>query len=147
MRQSLQLRELVVVPGWHRHPLSGAPSPLWQCLPGPDREGPLWSGHRTQRCSPPWARRCTVTACPVPPPCFTRGQQVGFIAKGGTAMGVAVHRPNYPESSVFGARLGWHRHPLSSDQLVVGRSLGHHHPLSGDRTALSGALAESSSKE
>jgi hypothetical protein len=47
----------------------------------------------------------------------------------------------------MGAWPGWHRHPLSGDQLGVGRQLefdhwGHRHPRSGDRIALSGALAE-----
>ena len=62
------------------------------------------------------------------------------------------------EQGLWGLSWVGHRHPhggatvtLSGDQLAIGRPLefdrwGHHHPLSSDRTALSGALAESSSK-
>jgi hypothetical protein len=38
-RKSLQLGELVEVPGWHRHPCSMAPPPLGRCPPRPGREG------------------------------------------------------------------------------------------------------------
>ena len=108
-----------------------APPPLGRCPPGPDIEGPLWGGHQTWRCSPPWAQWCTITAYLVPPPCFTLGQQVGFITEGGTAMG-ARGAPPYlsKEEGKWGLGQGGIAtpypvppSPLSNDQLAVGRPL------------------------
>jgi hypothetical protein len=59
-RKNLQLGELVEVPGWHRHPLSGTPQPMWWCPPGLGREQLLERWYRSVWCTPPGVGRCTA---------------------------------------------------------------------------------------
>jgi hypothetical protein len=138
-----------VLPGWHRHPLSGAPPPLWRWLARGREEGAGWC-----------LGRGTAIACPVaPPPLWccppdSISEQLQWrwspLVTVYTAMVWAVHRgvlsgataPFFPR---VGSSWGWPGRsppPLSGDQRLVS---SHWNSTIGRGTAVSGALAETSS--
>jgi hypothetical protein len=105
--KSLQLREGTATPcPVHRHPYGGAHLDLAE----KGRERLVWGGHRTCRCTPPWARRCTTWSPPLGVQCHRRVSlesiKAGLVTVTVTARVTAVHRPIFLYRASFGDLAG-----------------------------------------
>ena len=122
-RKSLQLGELVEVPGWHRHPLSGGTTTP-RAVPTRARQRRVESGRfgvitGHVRCTPPRVRRCTAWSPPLGVWCHCCFPLERGASEGGHRHG---HRqgdggaPPYFSKEGWFRGLGWdgHRHPRGS---------------------------------